>query len=640
MSKNLSLAQPAAIVALSLRERTANHLAERDAYSPHSAHLAERDVYSGPLRASRAGVLAGAAWLAVLWLTAVCCGQSRTQLDFVMFTDPKLELPPDEVRFQPELLPLWLAALDSPEADLRQQAARTMAWAHTQSMPGLEAAIGPLTGNLKASDRRIVRLAAAQTLVAMDARQSAQVLFDRCQADGLDMAQLVEPALARWRFQPAIEVWRRRLQDDGVDRQRRLLAIRALGEVRDQPAADQLLRIAVAASQPADMRLAAAAAVAQVRRNGLENAARRLRSEASPGLVDRLVAVRLLREHDSADARTLLLEMVQDEDSSVVAGALEPLVELEPARVIPLAKATIVRGDANVRRLVAVALAVCPSADNLALLGDLLADPIPSLRAAVRQSLEKLAQSPEWRPEVLRQGERMVHSEHWTALEQSVVLLGTLYHLPPADRFVELLGHPRAEVYVAAAWGLRRLGVERTLAPALDAARKRNENRQELLSGRPGRPNLDHQLAHLFEFFGQQKHGPAEPFLRTFVAKDLSVIQARSAAIWALGYFHENQPDAELVQALQARLNDTGMPPEDEQVRRFCAVALGRMKAAAALPALEMFNEPSGICSPVGYACAWSIERLTGKPIPPRPVAIKYHVNFFLEPSAAKVAVP
>ncbi len=283
-----------------------------------------------------------------------------------MLTDPRLELPPDDVRFLPELLPLWLAALDAPEADLRQQAARTLAWAHAHDMPGWEAAIGPLTKNLKENDRRIVRLTAAQALVAMDARQSAQALFDRCQTDGLDMAQLVEPALARWRFPPAIDLWRRRLQDDGPDRQRRLLAIRALAELRDEPAADHLLRIAVTASQPADMRLAAAMAVGYVRRSGLEGAARQLRSGTpAPGIADRLVAVRLLREHDSAEARTLLLEMVRDEDSSVIAGALEPLVELEPARVIPLAKATIARGDANVRRLVAQALAACPSADNL-----------------------------------------------------------------------------------------------------------------------------------------------------------------------------------------------------------------------------------------------------------------------------------
>ncbi|NLF71601.1 MAG: hypothetical protein GX575_21425 [Candidatus Anammoximicrobium sp.] len=624
MSMHSCLTPAVSIVALSLRERKTCHLAGR---RRGAFHLAERDVCGGVFRAA-------VACLVILSLAAVCCGQSRKPLDFVMFADPRLDLPPDEMRFQPELLPLWLAALDSPEADLRQQAARALARAHAHGMPGLDAAIGPLTRNLQESDRQIVRLTAAQALVAMDARPLASALFNRGQTDGLDMAQLVEPALARWHFQPAIDLWRRRLQDDGVDRQRRLLAIRGLAQVRDQPAADPLLKIAIADSEPADMRLAAAVAVARVCRSGLEDAARRLRSKPTAGVADRLVAVRLLREHDSAAARSLLLEMVQDEDSSVVAGAFETLLALEPARIVSLARAAIARGDANVRSLVALALATCPSADNLAVLADLLADPIPNLREQARQSLEKLAQSPDWRPEVLRQGERLLQSERWAALEQSVVLLGTLNHPPAADRFVALLEHPRAEVYVAAAWGLRRLGLARTLAPALDAARRRSANRQES-SGGPGRPNLDYQLAHLFEFFGQQKYAAAEPFLRTFIPKDLSIPQARSAAIWALGHCHENRPVAELVTALQARLNDVDtLMPEDELIRRFSAVTLGRMKAADALRTLEAYNEPAGIVSPVGYACAWSLERLTGQPIPARPVPVKYHLNFFLEPWA------
>lgn len=289
------------------------------------------------------------------------------------------------------------------------------------------------------------------------------------------------------------------------------------------------------------------------------------------------------------------------------------------------------------RRLVAEALVACPSADNLSLLGDLLADPNPSLREYARQSLDKLAQTADWRPEVLRQGERMLGCERWTALEQSAILLGTLQHLPAADRFVELLTHARPEVYVASAWGLRRLGVDRTLAPALDAARRRNEKRQELMSNKYGQPGLDEQLAYLFEFFGQQKHQVAEPLLRTFVAKDLTVPRARSAAIWALGYLHENQPDAELVTALEERIGDTGPPhPENGMVRRFSAVTLGRMKAVAALPTLEIYNEPAGVVSAVGYACAWSIERLTGKSIPPLRVPVKYHANFFLETPSGK----
>ena len=129
-----------------------------------------------------------------------------------MFGDPSLQLPPVEYRFPQGLLPLWLAALESPEGDLKQQAQRTLAWAQARGLPGIEAAVGPLTKNLVEDRRLIVRLTAAQALVVLDAQASAQALFDRSQADGLDMAQVVEPALGRWRFPPLIEVWRRRLR--------------------------------------------------------------------------------------------------------------------------------------------------------------------------------------------------------------------------------------------------------------------------------------------------------------------------------------------------------------------------------------------------------------------------------------------
>ena len=262
----------------------------------------------------------------------------------------------------------------------------------------------------------------------------------------------------------------------------------------------------------------------------------------------------MLRSHDSPQVQTLLVEMVADEDSTVIAGALQRLLELDPPRIVPLAASTLAKGDVNVRRLVAHALLACPSAENVSLLAGLLADPDPSLRDEARKFLEKLAESPDWRPEVVRQGERMLGDARWTALEQSVVLLATLDVSAASDRMLELLQHPRPEVYVAAAWGLRRLGVDQSLAPALEAARQRNERRNELLLFQPGQADVDHQLAHLFELFGQKKYQPAESFLRSFVAKDMTVPQSRSAAIWALGYLHEDRPDAELAEALQQRI--------------------------------------------------------------------------------------
>jgi HEAT repeat protein len=573
--------------------------------------------------------------LATLVASSAAAGSSsQARRDFVMFGDPPIRLPEAEVRFHEGTLVLWLAALESPESDLRQQAQRTLAWAHAQGMEGTEAAVEPLLRNLVQHDRLVVRLTAAQALVALDARQAAQALFDRSQIDGLDMAQLIEPALGRWRFPPIIDVWRGRLSDQRVDRRRRLLAIHGLAVLEDEQAAKDLQHIASDKDQSADLRLSAATALGRIRHSGLETAARALLTRQTPPvLIDRLVAVRWLRFHESPEAQAVLVELTADEQSTVVASALERLLELDPERITGLAEPLLARGDVNVRRLVARALLACPSVESVHRLADLLADPIPSLRDDAREFLETLAQSPELRAEVIRQGERMLDDARWPVLEQCVVLIANLHVVSASDRLVELLSHDRPEVFVVAAWGLRRLDVEHTLVPALDIARQRKEMPPELSFFQPGQPGLDEQLAHLFEFFGQRRFHPADQFLRTFIEKDRTIPYSRSAAIWALGYLHEGQPPAELAKLLEGRLSDLDLlNPEDFRVRRFSAISLGRMNASEALPTLEKFNEPWGIHSTVGYACAWSIERLTGRPFPPVPTPIDYHTGFFLEP--------
>ena len=58
------------------------------------------------------------------------------------------------------------------------------------------------------------------------------------------------------------------------------------------------------------------------------------------------------------------------------------------------------------------------------------------------------------------------------------------------------------------------------------------------------------------------------------------------------------------------------------------------MKASDALPTLEFYSEPGGIGSEVGYACAWAIKHMTGKPFKKPVPAIGFYGNFFLEPVA------
>ena len=68
------------------------------------------------------------------------------------------------------------------------------------------------------------------------------------------------------------------------------------------------------------------------------------------------------------------------------------------------------------------------------------------------------------------------------AVLTSIILLAQLDHKPAAARFVELLQFDRPEVFVAAAWGLRKLDVPETLPGVASYVKSRA---QQLLSGQP-----------------------------------------------------------------------------------------------------------------------------------------------------------
>ena len=559
-------------------------------------------------------------------------------LDSVMYDDPHFEFPDVIMWFSPSVKPLWRAALNDREADLKQHAATTIVWARRRGMEDLQEMVAPLTRNLTENSRRVVRLASAEALVALDARDSADALFRRSQLDGLDMAQTVEPALGRWRVPAIRDAWRARLRDPSVDRRRMLIAIRGLGEMDDKRALPDLERIADDGSQLPEIRLAAGDAAGLLSPQGQEARATELADRQSQaGPVDSLLAAKLLRWHSSQEARTLLIRLARHDQSSVAVIALSRLLELDPGLILPIAESRLAKGDVNVRRVVAEALIARPSETTVTQLGKLLADPNPDLRIFVRRSMVTLAESSELRPLIIEQGEQMLDDDRWQPLEQSMKLLVSLEHKGQTRRFIDLLAHSRTEILVTAAWALRKSAVDETLEPLLEFAKQRNGKRKEILGQDLSGRGLDEQLAQILQFFGQKKYTPAEPFLRTFVPKDFDLEETRGAAIWALGYLHEGKPDAELVADLEERMKDiTGMFPELMIVRRFSAISLGRMQARDALPTLEAFGAHIRIEGDVDYACAWSIQQITGQTFEP-PVAAKHmYSDFFIEPLPTK----
>jgi HEAT repeat protein len=368
----------------------------------------------------------------------------------------------------------------------------------------------------------------------------------------------------------------------------------------------------------------------------LEKDAERLAADASPqGPVARLAAVELLRGHKSPAAVRLLQRLARNPgaaaEPAVAAPAAARLIEIDPDQALPAAADLLASPDAVVRGRGVQVLFLRPNEDRIRLLADQLNDVHPDVRRQARQDLKELADKRGFRDRVVAEAARVLGEPgqdpvqaQWQGLEQAAILLAQLGRKEVAPRLVELLGRDRPEgqprdrpeVFVAAAWGLRKLDVPATL-PAV--ARHVRSELKWLVKGKSGRSNFwrameDHKLSQLNQLLGRRRYAPAEPTLRDFVKKRPGRVgpECRAAAIWALGLIHEGKPDPKLVPALQERLRDLrAIPPEDERVRRMSAVTLGRMKAKSAADDLEEMARLSPGW-PVRSACRWAVAQIRG----------------------------
>jgi len=547
---------------------------------------------------------------ALLLLALLAAPARADDADSVMYRDPELP-PPRVVHALPPRLPgLWIDALGRPEADLKAQAAQAVARAHERGIAGMAVAVPALARELDRPDAHpTVRLAAARALVVLDAKDSAAVLARAAAADA-DLREFADPALARWDFAPARAAWLDRISQPPT-RRGFVLAVRALGVVREPAAATRLRDLALDRTAPAAVRLEAARALGEIRTAGSEADAR----AASGTVTDRLVAAALLRRHGDAAVKELQA-LGRDAEPAVAAAALARLVELDPGHVLPLLDAVLASPDAAVRGFGVEALARRPTAAHVRFLADRLSDAHPAVRGRARQALRDL--TVEWKVAVIREGERVLAGTDWRGLEQATLLLAGQDHRPAAARFVELLRHERSEVFTTAAWGLRRLAVPDTLAPALGFFEERY---RRLVTPSTTDAAADVQLSHLAQFFGRAKYAPADAALGKLVPKaspkgNPAGPEARAAAAWALGLLHEGAAPPQLVGVLEGRLNAVNPGDlEDERVRRMAAVSLGRLRAG--VPALRRFYTENGpSLSPVNNACGWALERIAGERYP------------------------
>ena len=597
-------------------------------------------------------------------------------LDHVMYADPVLVAPPTNVRFHPRLKELMAAALERPDVDTRRRAADNIGRLSKEGMPGLGDLVGPLTKLLNGSPLHPrLRLAAARALVRLDGRSAAPALRKHAGRDGLDMILLVDPALVAWNDESARQIWIDRIKDPTVSRAVHLSAIRSLEAVRHQPAVKPLRDMALDQALDPSLRLTAARALGRIVPRGLEVTAEDL-LDRSRGVADRVVATAIVAEHKGDVAVALLRRMATDREPAVAFAALRRLVDLDPMHVrdlvdplrVPanlmdhrggkLSNLRSLADDPKIRLLAAEVLVFERKPEAVNLLAPMMDDPHPDVRLYVRRSLVEMDSQRKLQAAIRHVGVAALNADevdHWRGVEQAALLMGAVDHEPVAQRLLDLLVAARAEVRIAAAVGLRRLAVEDTLPPVYATAQEICKALEGVFAFRPetsleeniqNNPSLrdtvkhvvqidlDQQVSHMMQMFSQMGYKEAEPLMRRHIPKHAYGHIARAGAVYALGHFYAGSKNSELAELLADRLSDTTpMNPEFPKVRRFSAIAIGRMKAADFSDTLEQFYEAENHDADIGGACRWALMHIDGKQRPPLEPTDRYPGGFFIEPA-------
>ena len=561
--------------------------------------------------------------------------------DFLMDSDPQLEIPAPVANVNPAYKKLWIAALQRPEADMQRMAAETIARAHEAGMPDLIEAVPSLEKILQAeSSHPASRFAAARALIVLDSRKSSQQLFEVSQTSGSELRQLIEPSLAAWHYEAAAPIWLQRLESPGTKRRDLVLAIRGLAELHAQSAVPPLLTIAMDLGREPDLRLEAAAAIGKISETGLEGDAERLaRDMRTPQFVNQLCAIQLLAQHTSTSAQQLLLSLATHKEPVVAVAALQRLNSIDSTLVVPLAESAMKSSDPRVRLEGARASLKSLTIDQVAPLILLLADPHPGVRREVCQGLVDVADQPDLTDSVHKGAMQILAGESWQGQEQAAWLVGMRDYELASERLVALLESPRDEVLIMAAWSLRKLAVQETVPALIDKAKRQTELRKADL---PNDAAVSRQISLLFEALGVLKATDAMPLLMTYVPKQLILGERpRGAAIWAIGLIHEGTRNPEIEEALSDRIQDFNeLTPENLFVKQMSVIALTRMNAVDLAPMLRELVPQFSSSPPLAAAVRWSVRKLTGEELPPPKPPIAPHIEWFLEPLSESAETP
>ncbi len=357
-----------------------------------------------------------------------------------------------------------------------RQAASAIALAHKKGLKGLEQTVPAPRKFTRRS--RATRCRSFGGSASVDragcTRQRSRSLRSRTEgwhrhADrgGAGPGSLGLPASAR-------AVWLQRINQPGLATRSWTLAIQGLAFVHDLKAIPRLRVLVLAPDTGPIVRIEAAKALGALQTSGLEQDAERLAvGKAGAENASHIAAAELLRRHRGAASAKILERLALEAEPAAAWIALEGLLQDDPRRVVLLLPKLKNSPDAGVRERCVEGFRKSPSMVALPLVGDLMDDLHPLVRISARKALADVAKTAEFRDAVLAQATRQLTSDSWRALEQATILTVNLDRKAAAPRLVQLLQFPRPEVFVAAAWGLRKLAVPATLPGQLREVERR-----------------------------------------------------------------------------------------------------------------------------------------------------------------------
>ncbi|MEZ5944296.1 MAG: hypothetical protein R3C18_23135 [Planctomycetaceae bacterium] len=540
------------------------------------------------------------------------------------------------------LVALWTKALDKGGRELLCNVAESAALAYSMGHPHVNDELAHrLLASFKETDDRIARISLAKTLVLMDFQAAEAAFAEAVTEQDYALCRIIEPALARWANEAAIERNLKRIQTAGTLTPWRILAISALGESGAQKARDALLSMVQSNQERMDVRLESARALSTIFRSGLESEARELLKR--PSSEDRfadLLAIEMVDKHNEADVIPVLEASIESSSTSVQSLALAHLVRIDPERVAAL----VVNGTFSVAHshptLRASLITACHQTGGVEQVRQLFAfldDPHPGNRQLAADAIFDLAQNSELRAVAVDGVLTACSSNSWRVLEQACHLAAALELKNTADRMLELVSFERPEVRPAAAFAIKEFQLPETLDRVVVLIKARSGGRYDLGDDDARKNYAAECLAvrHLCELVGRMKH-PAQAELTPFVGKadeDGLVLHSppnRATAIVVLGQLEAT----DAAPAILARLNDIGgMIPEYNIVREASGYSLGYMKEPSALPDLQKYASREGTVRDTGGACAWAIEQLGGEALQlPGPFEQWNTADWFLRP--------